>query len=149
MYQYKVQKVTVVFPRIFGAPKNCRRKKIRAKSLDTQLSQSQRREHWRRETKLFTMADVDMYEESDYESDDFYDDDSDAEFDEENVVVASKPKKAAASKKSVLAPSKNSGNVPKAKASGKTAKGKKTIEEMYQKKTQLEHILLRPDTYSK
>ncbi|KAG0472850.1 hypothetical protein HPP92_014707 [Vanilla planifolia] len=25
--------------------------------------------------------------------------------------------------------------------------GKKTIEEMYQKKTQLEHILLRPDTY--
>ena len=31
------------------------------------------------------------------------------------------------------------------------AKGgtKKTIEEMYQKKTQLEHILLRPDTYSK
>ncbi len=30
----------------------------------------------------------------------------------------------------------------------KTAKaGKKTIEEIYQKKTQLEHILLRPDTY--
>ncbi|KAH0448872.1 hypothetical protein IEQ34_022672 [Dendrobium chrysotoxum] len=27
------------------------------------------------------------------------------------------------------------------------ADGKKTIEEMYQKKTQLEHILLRPDTY--
>jgi DNA topoisomerase II len=25
---------------------------------------------------------------------------------------------------------------------------KKTVEEMYQKKTQLEHILLRPDTYS-
>lgn len=25
----------------------------------------------------------------------------------------------------------------------------KTIEETYQKKTQLEHILLRPDTYSK
>jgi hypothetical protein len=25
----------------------------------------------------------------------------------------------------------------------------KTVEEMYQKKTQLEHILLRPDTYSK
>jgi DNA topoisomerase-2 len=24
---------------------------------------------------------------------------------------------------------------------------KKTIEEVYQKKTQLEHILLRPDTY--
>ena len=27
------------------------------------------------------------------------------------------------------------------------AKGDKTIEEIYQKKTQLEHILLRPDTY--
>lgn len=27
------------------------------------------------------------------------------------------------------------------------AGGKKTIEEIYQKKTQLEHILLRPDTY--
>ena len=25
----------------------------------------------------------------------------------------------------------------------------KTVEERYQKKTQLEHILLRPDTYSK
>ncbi len=30
-------------------------------------------------------------------------------------------------------------------ASGPTAK--KTVEEIYQKKTQLEHILLRPDTY--
>jgi DNA topoisomerase II len=28
-------------------------------------------------------------------------------------------------------------------------KSNKTIEEIYQKKTQLEHILLRPDTYSK
>lgn len=27
-------------------------------------------------------------------------------------------------------------------------KGAKTIEQTYQKKTQLEHILLRPDTYS-
>ena len=25
--------------------------------------------------------------------------------------------------------------------------GKKTVEQRYQKKTQLEHILLRPDTY--
>mmetsp|Transcript_3606 Transcript_3606/g.5489 ORF Transcript_3606/g.5489 Transcript_3606/m.5489 type:complete len:1381 (+) Transcript_3606:89-4231(+) len=32
------------------------------------------------------------------------------------------------------------------KATGK-ALGKKTVEETYQKKTQLEHILLRPDTY--
>jgi hypothetical protein len=34
---------------------------------------------------------------------------------------------------------------------GKVSKGKngtgRTIEEMYQKKSQLEHILLRPDTY--
>ncbi|XP_020577441.1 DNA topoisomerase 2 [Phalaenopsis equestris] len=30
---------------------------------------------------------------------------------------------------------------------GTAAAGKKTIEEIYQKKTQLEHILLRPDTY--
>lgn len=31
-----------------------------------------------------------------------------------------------------------------------TAKGKKekTVEQIYQKKTQLEHILLRPDSYS-
>ena len=28
-------------------------------------------------------------------------------------------------------------------------KKKKRVEEIYQKKTQLEHILLRPDTYSK
>jgi len=88
-----------------------------------------------------------MYEESDYESDNFLDDDSDADFGEENVVVASKAgAKNAAGKKSVLAPSTNVGNVPEAKES---KKGKKTIEETYQKKTQLEHILLRPDTYSK
>lgn len=29
-----------------------------------------------------------------------------------------------------------------------TEKSTKTVEEIYQKKTQLEHILLRPDTYS-
>lgn len=31
--------------------------------------------------------------------------------------------------------------------SGQTAVPKKTIEDTYQKKSQLEHILLRPDTY--
>ncbi len=40
---------------------------------------------------------------------------------------------------------------PSAKNAQKTtttkSKGGKTIEEMYTKKTQLEHILLRPDTY--
>jgi DNA topoisomerase-2 len=40
----------------------------------------------------------------------------------------------------------NVGNVPKAKSGGAKG-GKKTIEQQYQKKTQLEHILLRPDTY--
>lgn len=46
--------------------------------------------------------------------------------------------------------SNRDGNVEAAesKQSGATKK-KKTIEETYQKKTQLEHILLRPDTYSK
>ena len=39
---------------------------------------------------------------------------------------------------------KNTAAKPKAKS---TKKGGKTIEETYQKKTQLEHILLRPDTY--
>ena len=29
------------------------------------------------------------------------------------------------------------------------SKGQKTIEQTYTKKTQLEHILLRPDTYGK
>jgi DNA topoisomerase-2 len=41
-------------------------------------------------------------------------------------------------------------NVLKEKnGNAKSGGGKKTIEETYTKKTQLEHILLRPDTYSK
>jgi ketopantoate reductase len=94
---------------------------------------------------LLAMADVDMYEESDYASGDSYDSESDFD-DEENVVVASNKSKTKAlvpQKRSVLTPSKNVGNVPK------KTKNEKTIEERYQKKTQLEHILLRPDTYSK
>lgn len=38
---------------------------------------------------------------------------------------------------------------PAAKKALKGGKKGRTIEEMYQKKSQLEHILLRPDTYSK
>lgn len=34
-------------------------------------------------------------------------------------------------------------------ASTNDPKKKKTVEQIYQKKSQLEHILLRPDTYSK
>lgn len=85
--------------------------------------------------------------ESDYE-----DDDSFMMIDEENMApVAKKPaskgKKAANKKTSVLsARNDNAGNAP-AKAAGKATKKTKTIEETYQKKSQLEHILLRPDTY--
>ena len=39
-------------------------------------------------------------------------------------------------------------NVAKKAKAPAAKKGGRTIEEMYQKKTQLEHILLRPDTYS-
>jgi len=54
----------------------------------------------------------------------------------------SKAKKASSSKTSskVLSESTNS-------KKPKSSKGKKTVEQIYQKKTQLEHILLRPDTY--
>lgn len=96
-------------------------------------------------------TDVMMLEESDYESEDILDEESESDFDdEENVIVAAKKpkpqaKKATCAKKaasSVLAPNPNFGNVSVKKASGKT------IEQIYQKKSQLEHILLRPDTYS-
>ena len=95
-------------------------------------------------------CDISMngFEESDYE-----DDDSFMMIDEENMApVAKKPaakgKKAANNKKkSILSPrNDNASNVP-AKATGKGTKKTKTIEETYQKKSQLEHILLRPDTY--
>ena len=36
-----------------------------------------------------------------------------------------------------------------AKKAAKGGKKGRTIEEMYQKKSQLEHILLRPDTYGR
>eukprot|EP00531_Pseudo-nitzschia_arenysensis_P017060 CAMPEP_0116147982 /NCGR_PEP_ID=MMETSP0329-20121206/18076_1 /TAXON_ID=697910 /ORGANISM="Pseudo-nitzschia arenysensis, Strain B593" /LENGTH=1429 /DNA_ID=CAMNT_0003644009 /DNA_START=85 /DNA_END=4370 /DNA_ORIENTATION=- len=80
--------------------------------------------------------------ESDYE-----DDDSFMMIDEENMApVPRKVKKAASKKNSILSPRND--NVSNAPAKT-TAKGKKskTIEETYQKKSQLEHILLRPDTY--
>lgn len=96
-----------------------------------------------------TMTEVMMLEESDYASEDILDEESESDFDdEENIVVAAKKsqaKKATCAKKaasSVLAPNPNFGNVSNSKTSGKT------IEQIYQKKSQLEHILLRPDTYS-
>ena len=97
-----------------------------------------------------TQNDISMvgFDESDYEDDD----DSFMMVDEENMApVAEKPtskgKKAANKKTSILSTrNDNADNVP-AKATGKGTKKTKTIEETYQKKSQLEHILLRPDTY--
>lgn len=73
--------------------------------------------------------------------------------DSEDDFMASEddePVKSAARKKvAVLASKDNEMNLSApSKASVNKAKSKKTVEEIYQKKTQLEHILLRPDTYS-
>jgi hypothetical protein len=68
---------------------------------------------------------------------------------EDEVMVFPKKKGAG---KAVLAPKENTMNASKATTAKPSGKGKgnsKTVEEIYQKKTQLEHILLRPDTYSK
>lgn len=86
-------------------------------------------------------------EESDYDEAD----DSFMVIDEENMAPVAKKlpkdKKAANKKNSILSTRKdNTGNVP-TKATEIGTKKTKTIEETYQKKSQLEHILLRPDTY--
>ncbi len=60
-------------------------------------------------------------------------------------VAPAKTKKSATSKQKSGKVLGDSTNTSKAKSS----KGKKTVEQIYQKKTQLEHILLRPDTYGK
>ena len=83
--------------------------------------------------------------ESDYEEED----DSFMMVEEENMApAASKGKKKAANKKNPILSqrSENAGNAP-VEAAGNGTKKSKTIEETYQKKSQLEHILLRPDTY--
>jgi hypothetical protein len=106
-----------------------------------------------------TMADLSDAYMSDAESviseEDFFD-----SGDEENLPSPQKKTKAKAKPKAkskttsmdmeetveVLGENRNKDAAkPVAKGNGK----KKTVEEMYQKKTQLEHILLRPDTYSK
>lgn len=78
------------------------------------------------------MATVDMMESS-------FELDVDSSFDEENFDP----------QKTKSAASKPAADVKKAapKKAAAAKKGSKTIEETYQKKTQLEHILLRPDTY--
>ena len=67
-----------------------------------------------------------------------FDDDEDFDGDDENAHPnAKKAKTNSSGKKSAAA----------AAATTSSKQKKKTIEETYQKKTQLEHILLRPDTY--
>ncbi|KAL0464445.1 UNVERIFIED_CONTAM: DNA topoisomerase 2 [Sesamum latifolium] len=53
----------------------------------------------------------------------------------------------AGAKKAPLTTSNNANIPPPETTNGGAGAGKKTIEQTYQKKTQLEHILLRPDTY--
>ena len=118
------------------------------------------------------MADTSIEVISDDEFDAFSEPESDGDFMmEENAAPAKKnskakatkaaPKKAAAPKKKAakakaLGDNNNAANrseetieVDSVAKGGKKEGKKKTVEETYQKKTQLEHILLRPDTYSK
>ena len=110
------------------------------------------------------MADVEMIiEDSDLS---FLADDSasDFSFEDENVAPKSKAKagkgnrkatgkakgKGKAKAKGAALTSSSSANANAADSASAPTAGpskKKTIEERYQKKTQLEHILLRPDTY--
>lgn len=83
------------------------------------------------------------------QDEDVSDDDFDVEedFDPAPKKASKGGKKAAgggAKKKAALA-EVSSNAAPKSSKGGRG--GKKTIEQIYQKKTQLEHILLRPDTY--
>jgi len=106
-------------------------------------------------------------------NDDFDDDDSDFGENENIVIKKSIPKvkktaskkvikksipkvKKTASKKKVPSSSnalaeidlnEENQTTPLAEEKGKKGKSKKTVEETYQKKSQLEHILIRPDTY--
>ena len=89
--------------------------------------------------------------DSEYESDDFFDDDSDA----------TSTRRTSAPRRSRRRPNLRRPLEPRRlinqflrptrtlKTSSKKDASGKTIEQIYQKKTQLEHILLRPDTYSK
>ena len=65
---------------------------------------------------------------------------------EVNESVAAKPKKKAGD---CLKENENMDEyyVPDAAGEGKGSNKRLSIERIYQKKTQLEHILLRPDTY--
>ena len=79
-----------------------------------------------------------MDSDDDFMMDDAVLSDEESMFDDENQAVnrVQAVKEAAVGKPAVLSASTNN-------------KKTKTVEQMYQKKSQLEHILLRPDTYSK
>ena len=64
-----------------------------------------------------------------------------------NVTKKAKGKSSSSSSKSSAL--REVSNEINSKSTGSGKKGAKTVEQIYQKKTQLEHILLRPDTYSK
>lgn len=76
--------------------------------------------------------------------------DDDFEFGEENIAptnkkASSKKMGSAGSKKSTAKESKK--EPVKASKPPASKRSKKTLEETYKKMTQLEHILVRPDTY--
>ena len=94
------------------------------------------------------MSDSDAYiVESDRSEEDFFDSDEEMDFEPAPKSKKAAPKNKRSAARSVLAPKDNALNTvaPEKKVPGKN----KSVEEIYQKKTQLEHILLRPDTYSK
>lgn len=62
-----------------------------------------------------------------------------------NVTKKAKGKSSSSSSKSSAL--REVSNEINSKSTGSGKKGAKTVEQIYQKKTQLEHILLRPDTY--
>ena len=84
-------------------------------------------------------SDEYMFDAESDGGDDAFDSDEGENY-EAPVKTASK--KGSTNKSPVLAASNSN-------AVAKKTGAKKTIEDIYQKKTQREHILLRPDTYSK
>lgn len=106
-------------------------------------------------------SDASMEEESDFD----FDDDDDEVFETKAPAKKTTTKKAPAKAPAKKAPAKKVSAKPASKKAvigvdesededdfvqeDTTNKPKKTVEQIYQKKTQLEHILLRPDTYSK
>jgi hypothetical protein len=92
-------------------------------------------------------SDFSMAVESD--DDDVFamsDDDENVAPPQQKVSKKPAPKKSNKNAALVLSPNKNIENVSTSN-SNKIKKDKKTVEETYQKMSQLEHVLLRPDTY--